>query len=61
HQQHGPSIPLDIRTDLDISEELNDKDNRDDAIWRYDSYVESLKRFDRVLGRLFNLRNIISS
>lgn len=59
HEPEG--IPEAIRTDANISEELNDKDNTEVNIWRYDSYVESLKRFDRVLGRLFNLQNIISS
>ena len=50
-------IPEIIRKDFDISEELNDKDIRADCIWKYDSYTESLKRFDKVLGRLFDLKN----
>lgn len=53
-------IPEIIRNDFEISEELNDKDNRKDCIWRYDSYKESLLRFNRVLGRLLELQNKIS-
>ena len=49
-------IPLIIRNDFDIFEELNDVDNRNDCIWRYDSYKESLLRFDRVIGKLFDLQ-----
>lgn len=45
-------IPEIIRNDFDIIEELNDKENRNDCIWKYDSYKESLMRFDRVLGKL---------
>lgn len=56
-QNKGKKIPEIIRKDFDISEELNDKDIRADCIWKYDSYTESLKRFDKVLGRLFDLKN----
>lgn len=48
-------IPEIITEDFEISEELNDKNNRNDCIWRYDSYKESLLRFDRVLGRLLEI------
>lgn len=48
-------IPEIIRNDFDIYEELNDKENRNDCIWKYDSYKESLLRFDRVLGKLLEL------
>lgn len=43
--------------DLEISEELNDSQNRSICIWRYDAYKETLLRFDRVLGRLIALKN----
>ena len=49
-------IPEIIRNDFDIIEELNDKENRNDCIWKYDSYKESLMRFDRVLGKLLELQ-----
>lgn len=48
-------IPAEIKNDFDISAELSDPDNRNDCIWRYDSYKECLLRFDRVLGRLLDL------
>ena len=54
-KQQRRRIPEAIRNDFDISEELNDAGNRNDCIWRYDSYKESLLRFDRVLGRLLDL------
>lgn len=49
-------IPEIVKNDFDIAEELNDKDNRNDCIWKYDSYKESLLRFDRVLGRLLDIQ-----
>lgn len=54
-KQQRRRIPEAIRNDFDISEELNDAGNRNDCIWRYDSYKESLLRFDRILGRLLDL------
>lgn len=48
-------IPDIIRNDFEIAEELNDKNNSKSCIWRYDSYTESLLRFDRVLGRLLDI------
>ena len=50
-------IPETIMCDFDIIEELNDKENRNDCIWKYDSYKESLLRFDRVLSRLLDIQN----
>jgi len=49
-------IPDSIMNDYDITEELNDKDNTKDCIWKYASYKESLLRFDRVLGRLLDIQ-----
>lgn len=49
-------IPEIIKNDFYISEELNDKYNSNTFIWRYDSYKESLLRFDRILGRLLDLK-----
>ena len=47
-----------ITEDFDISEELNDIKNRSNCIWKYGtSYRESLMRFDRVLGRLLDIKN----
>lgn len=54
-EQEG-GIPVAIKNDFDVSEELNDVGNRNDCIWRYDSYKESLLRFDRILGRLLELK-----
>ena len=50
-------LPKIVANDFEISEELNDKDNRSDCIWKYDSYKESMLRFDRVLGRLLDIQN----
>lgn len=50
-------LPEIIRNDYDISEELNDKNNSRDCIWRYDSYKESLLRFDKVFSKLLELQN----
>lgn len=50
-------IPEIIKNDFDILEELNDKDNCNNCIWKYDSYKESLFRFDRILGRLLDLKS----
>lgn len=49
-------IPEIIKNDYEISEELNDKDNSNNCIWRWDSYKESLFRFGRILGRLLELQ-----
>ena len=50
-------IPEIIKNDSEISEELNDKNNNNNCIWRWDSYKESLLRFDRILGRLIEFQN----
>lgn len=50
-------IPEAIKNDFEISEELNDQRGMKNAIWKYDSYKESLLRFDRVLGRLLDIIN----
>lgn len=51
-------IPEEIVKDSAIYKELNDKNNKKNEIWSYDdSYEESLKRFDRVLGRLLEIIN----
>lgn len=51
-------LPKFITEDFDISEELNDIKNRSNCIWKYGtSYRESLMRFDRVLGRLLDIKN----
>lgn len=45
-----------INDDFEILEELNDKENTKNCIWRWGSYKESLLRFDRVLGRLLEIQ-----
>ena len=50
-------IPEIIKNDSEISEELNDKNNNNNCIRRWDSYKESLLRFDRILGRLIEFQN----
>ena len=50
-------IPEIIKNDSEISEELNDKNNNNNCIWRWDSYKESLLRFERILGRLIEFQN----
>ena len=52
-------LPDCIINDFEITEELNDKDNTSNCIWKYDEYLESLLRFDRVLRRLFEIKNNI--
>ena len=49
-------IPDFIKNNFDISEELNDPNNKTECIWRYDTYKESLLRFDRVLGLLLDIQ-----
>lgn len=49
-------IPDFIKNNFDISEELNDPNNNTECIWRYDTYKESLLRFDRVLGLLLDIQ-----
>ena len=49
-------LPDCIINDFEITEELNDKDNRSNCIWRYDEYLESLLRFDRILSRLLEIK-----
>lgn len=49
-------IPDVVKNDFDIAEELNDKANRNDCIWKYDSYKNSLLRFERVLERLLDIQ-----
>lgn len=50
-------LPDLIINDFEISEELNEGENRNRCIWRYDTYKESLLRFDRVLGRILDIRD----
>ncbi|MEE1260910.1 MAG: PD-(D/E)XK nuclease family protein [Paludibacteraceae bacterium] len=52
----GTTISEIINDDFEILEELNDKENFKYCIWRWDSYKESLLRFDRVLGRLLEIQ-----
>ena len=52
-------LPQAILDDFEISEELNDPNNSSDCIWKFDSHIQSLLRFDRVLSRLFVLQNEI--
>lgn len=51
------SLPNYIKNDFEIAEELNDKKNTNRIIWKYDSYKESLLRFERVLERLIDIIN----
>jgi len=51
------NLPNYIKNDLEIAEELNDKENTNRIIWKYDSYKESLLRFERVLERLIDIIN----
>lgn len=50
-------LPELIKNDFEIAEELNDKNNDNYAIWKYDSHKESLLRFERVLERLLDIIN----
>ena len=58
-EESQSGLPEFITNDLEISAELNDSGNQPNTIWRYDTYEESLLRFDRVLGRLLELQKII--
>lgn len=46
------NIPEIVLNNLEIADELNDPYNTSNKIWKYDSYTESIKRFERVLGIL---------
>jgi hypothetical protein len=56
-KESGGTIPEIVKDDFEIAEELNDKGNSNNCIWKYGTYRESLLRFDRVLGRLFEIQN----